>query len=243
MGDAKRPYVICHMIPSVDGRIVTARWKLPPDLIAEYDRTARELRGDAWMVGRISMAPYAGKERRPTRRRRNRARRADFIARRDAASYAVALDPSGKLEWRSGSIDEDHVIAILGDSVSDDYLTRLRANGVSYLFGGKAELDLKRVLTKLRKEFGIAKLLLEGGGAINGTFLAADLVDELSVLIAPVADGSVGTPTLFDVKGGKGAARRLKLVSFEKRAGDLLWVRYARSRSALVTPRKRGSGA
>ena len=38
--------------------------------------------------------------------------------------------------------------------------------------------------------------------------------------------GAIGTPTLFDTKEGKGPARHLKLVSFEKRKGDLLWLRY-----------------
>ena len=218
------------MIPSVDGRIVTKGWKLPPRLIAEYDRTARELRGDAWMVGRISMAPYAGKEWVPPRKPSRATPRTDFIARNDADSYAIALDPSGKLAWQSGSIDEDHVIAILTEAVSDEYLTLLQAKGVSYLFGGKTDINLKSVLEKLLKNFGIKRLLLEGGGAINGTFLAADLIDEFSVLVAPIADGSVGTPSLFDVKPGKSSARRLKLVSFEKRTGHLVWVRYKRSR-------------
>jgi len=87
-------------------------------------------------------------------------------------------------------------------------------------------LNLKRVLEKLRKEFGIKKLLLEDGGKINGSFLAAGLIDELSVLVAPIADGAIGTPSLFDAREGKGPARHLKLVSFEKRTGDLLWLRY-----------------
>ena len=82
------------------------------------------------------------------------------------------------------------------------------------------------MLEKLRKEFGIKKLLLEGGGKINGSFLAADLIDELSVLVAPIADGAIGTPSLFDAEEGRGPARHLKLVSVEKRAGDLLWLRY-----------------
>jgi riboflavin biosynthesis pyrimidine reductase len=98
---------------------------------------------------------------------------------------------------------------------------------VSYLFGGKRSLDLERVLEKLRREFGIEKLLLEGGGKINGSFLAADLVDELSVLVVPIADGAVGTPSLFDRSAGEmGGVRRLKLVAFERRAGDALWMRY-----------------
>jgi 2,5-diamino-6-(ribosylamino)-4(3H)-pyrimidinone 5'-phosphate reductase len=138
----------------------------------------------------------------------------------------IALDPSGKLTWKSGSIDEEHVITVLTEQVSDDYLAFLQSKGVSYLFGGKTEVNLKKVLEKLRKEFGIQKLLLEGGGKINGSFLAADLIDELSVLVAPIADGAIGTPSLFDAREGRGPARHLKLVSVEKRKGDLVWLRY-----------------
>jgi hypothetical protein len=36
----------------------------------------------------------------------------------------------------------------------------------------------------------------------------------------------MGTPTLFDVAAGKGAPRALKLLSVEKRATDLVWLRY-----------------
>jgi len=226
MKRAKRPYVICHMVPSVDGRIVTTSWKLPPRVVTEYERTARSFGADAWMIGRISMEPYAGKARIPKRRTREPIPRTDFVARRDAPSYAIALDPSGKLAWKSSSIDEEHVITVLTERVSDDYLAFLRSKGVSYLFGGKRELDLERVLVKLRREFRIEKLLLEGGGKINGSFLAADLIDELSVLVAPIADGAVGTPSLFDRSESGASVRRLELVAFERRAGDLVWLRY-----------------
>ncbi|WP_255510391.1 hypothetical protein [Myxococcus sp. AB025B] len=56
--------------------------------------------------------------------------------------------------------------------------------------------------------------------------MAADLIDELSILVAPIADGGVGTPALFDVEGKRARARHLKRVSVEKRAGELLWLRY-----------------
>jgi 2,5-diamino-6-(ribosylamino)-4(3H)-pyrimidinone 5'-phosphate reductase len=226
MSEARRPYVICHMVPSLDGRIVTTRWKLPAGVHAEYERTAATFEADGWMIGRISMEPYAGKARVPARKGGQPIPRTDFIARRDAGSYAIALDPSGKLTWRSGSIDAEHVVTVLTEQVSDDYLAFLQAKGVSYLFGGKTELNLKRVLEKLRKTFGIERLLLEGGGKINGSFLAAGLVDELSVLVAPIADGSIGTPTLFDAKEGRGPVRHLKLTSVQKRTGDLVWLRY-----------------
>ena len=65
--------------------------------------------------------------------------------------------------------------------------------------------------------------------SVDGRIVTANwkgLIDELSVLVAPIADGSIGTPSLFDAREAKGPARHLKLVSFEKRRGDLLWLRY-----------------
>jgi 2,5-diamino-6-(ribosylamino)-4(3H)-pyrimidinone 5'-phosphate reductase len=222
----RRPYVICHMLPSVDGRIVTSRWGLSRALLSEYERTAATLDADAWIIGRVSMEPFAGRAPLPRRSPSARIPRTDFVARSDAPSYAIAIDPRGKLRWESGSIDEEHVVTIVTEQVPDRYLAFLRAQNVSYLFGGEDHVDLPRVLRKLRARLGIRRLLLEGGGKINGTFLAAGLVDELSVLVAPVADGSVGTPTLFDASERSGPARHLKLISVERRRGDLLWVRY-----------------
>jgi hypothetical protein len=39
---------------------------------------------------------------------------------------------------------------------------------------------------------------------IDGSFLAAGVIDELSLLFAPVADGSIGTPSLFDATKAPG---------------------------------------
>lgn len=225
MRDTKRPYVICHMLPSIDGRIVTRGWDLQ-NASREYERTAATFGADAWIIGRVSMEPYAGKARVPARKNGEPIARQDFVAQHDAASYAIAVDPSGKLRWSASDIDGEHVITVLTESVSDDYLAFLQGKGVSYLFGGKTRIDLAKVLRKLRARFGIRTLLLEGGGTINGSFLAANLIDELSVLVAPVADGSIGTPTLFDAAERRATSRKLTLLSVEKRAGGIVWLRY-----------------
>jgi riboflavin biosynthesis pyrimidine reductase len=215
------------MVPSVDGKIVTEGWPLPRGLLSEYERTAASLDADAWIIGRVSMEPYAGSATLPARPRGARIPRTDFVARSNAPSYAIAIDPGGKLRWESASIDEEHAVTVLTERVPDRYLAFLRDRGVSYLFGGKDRIALPAVLRKLRSRLGSRRLLLEGGGKINGSFLAADLVDELSLLVAPVADGGVGTPTLFDAAEGHGPARHLRLLTVERRRGDLLWVRYA----------------
>ena len=222
----KSPYVICHMIPSLDGRIVTRRWNMAKRGYDTYERTHQALRRDAWLIGRVSMEPYAGKARVPVRKQPVAIARTDYLAPHDAKTYAIAIDSQGKLKWKVNHVDGEHVITVLSEQVSDDYLAFLRDKGVSYVFGGKKTIDLPRVLTKLRALFGIKRLLLEGGGAINGHFLAANLIDEMSVIVAPIVDGGVGLPSLIDCPPGTKAARHLKLMSCEALPGSLVWLRY-----------------
>ena len=133
----KRPYVICHMTPSIDGKIVPKNWPSLKIASAAYERTATTLDADAWIVGRVSMAPYAGTSRVRRLTRKQRMPRRDFIAEAKTRSYAIAIDPSGKLTWRSHAIDDAHVITVLTERVSDDYLAFLESRGVSYIFGGE----------------------------------------------------------------------------------------------------------
>jgi riboflavin biosynthesis pyrimidine reductase len=79
----------------------------------------------------------------------------------------------------------------------------------------------------LAEYFGIRTLLLEGGGHINGAFLQADLVDEVSLLMVPGIDGRHDIPAVFDgVVTAKHTAVPFKLKSVEQRKGDALWIRY-----------------
>ena len=151
--------------------------------------------------------------------------RDDFIAPGDHESFAFAVDTHGRLDWDSNDIDGDHVVAILSERVSDDYLAQLRERGVSYLLAGAAEVDLSAALKKIGTRLGVRTLMLEGGGQINGSMLREGLIDEVSVLIAPVVDGRVGTPSLFDIDG-KDSPHKLALEAVEQRPGNVLWLRY-----------------
>jgi len=152
--------------------------------------------------------------------------RDDFHAPGQHDSYAFAVDTNGRLAWDSNDIDGDHVAAILSERVSDDYLAFLRKRGVSYLLAGEREVDLALALEKIGAQFGVRTLMLEGGGRINGGMLRANLIDEVSVLVAPIADGRIGTPALFDVDGDDVTPWRLVLELVERRADDVLWLRY-----------------
>lgn len=196
---AGRPRVICHMMASVDGRIVTDGWPLSPDGRRQYEEVHATYEPDAWLCGRVTMERHFASGTRPdaeVAHVHDGPPRRDFVAPAVAgghASFAIALDPRGKLVWDSGEVAGDHVVAVLSDQVSDEYLATLRERGVSYLLAGDDDVDLAVALEKIGARLGVRTLMLEGGGGINGSFLRAGLIDEVSLLVAPVADGRVGT--------------------------------------------------
>ena len=225
---ARRPRVICHMMSSLDGRIVTEGWPLSAEARRQYEQVHATYEPDAWLCGRVTMESFAAGTRSDAEveREHRGARREDFVAPGEHESYAIAVDPRGKLVWESGDLDGDHVVSVLNERVSDDYLAALRERGVSYFLAGADDVDLPRALEKIGERLGVRTLMLEGGGGINGTMLEAGLVDEVSLLVAPVADGRAGLASLFDVHDAEFAPRRLALESVERRAGDVLWLRY-----------------
>ena len=226
---ARRPRVICHMIASVDGRIVTDDWPLSPEGRRQYELVHATYEADGWLCGRVTMEQhFAASVRSDAELAREYAGapREDFVAPGAHDSFAFAVDPRGRLLWESGDLDGDHLVAVLTERVPDDYLAGLRARGVSYLLAGREAVDLPLALEKIGARFGVRTLMLEGGGGINGGLLRAGLVDEVSLLVAPVADGRVGMPSLFDIAGDGSVPRRLVLEGVERRADDVLWLRY-----------------
>jgi 2,5-diamino-6-(ribosylamino)-4(3H)-pyrimidinone 5'-phosphate reductase len=221
-----KPHVICHMMASLDGRIITQRWGQRPDT-SVYETTGARFDSQAWLCGRVTLEKDFTKGRQPeTQPGDTVPDRHDFVADAKATSFAVAVDASGKLGWESGYIDDDHVVAVLSEQAGDAYLAYLRRQGVSYIFGGDEELDFAVVLDKLGRLFPIQTLLLEGGGHINGSLLKAGLVDELSLLHYPVIDGAATSPTVFEQGTQPGPAVPLQLRHVEQLANGVLWLRY-----------------
>jgi len=195
-----------------------------------YEVLHERLAGDAWICGRITMNGYAMGEP-PAPYEGPAIPRENFIATRDAKSFAIGLDPHGKMNWGTrNDITGDHVVVVLTEQVGDAHLAALQRAGVSYLFGGRDSIDIPRLVETLGRTFGIKRLLVEGGGRINGSFLKAGVIDELSLLLAPTVDGLIGTPAVFDYDGAPddttAKGLKLKLQSSESMPGGVVWLRY-----------------
>lgn len=201
-----RPYVICHMLTSVNGKIDGEFMSAPEcgEAFAEYGNLRKKFDCSATLYGTTTMlggfsdglaenVPSCG----------IKIPRHDFQAPNEIKNYIVSVDPKGILGFESGYIEKKnrpkaHVVEVLLETVSDDYLAYLRNSGISYIFAGKYNLDCGLMLEKLYKLFGIERLLAAGGGLMNWSLIREDLIDELSIVIAPAADGNSSTATIFE---------------------------------------------
>ena len=228
-----KPYVICHMVMSVDGRIWGSRWRpranVVPGLFEKlHDQlVAGQPGGGSWLCGRVTAQEFAkGSTYPPTD---EVFPRTAWFASRTAKAWGIFLDAHGKAVWARKDIGGDPILVILTESVSDRHLAGLRADGVSYIFAGKTAIDLAAALETLNRELGIERLLLEGGGGANGALLRAGLVDELSLVVSPAIDGSSGAPTVFnsgDTDLGPAPIETMVLTSHEVLDGGAVWLRY-----------------
>lgn len=232
----ERPEVICHIFATMDGRIDGAFMGAPAAVPARgaYARLQVGYGADAVVYGATTLCGFIGAAA-PRLRAGASAPAGDFVARHGEGSYLVAVDPKGSLAWESGTFrrpgrDDAHVIALLSGAASPAYCSYLRERGVSYVTAGEAELDLSVAVARLGELFGVRRLLVCGGGVTDVAFLAAGALDELSVVVAPVASGERGVATVFDESAFAALEGPVafSLVSAERVDGDGLHVVWRR---------------
>lgn len=200
-----RPYIICHMVTSIDGKVTgdfLYRPECEPATEIYYD-IHRRLKSNGFICGRVTMeGSFTGgwypdlSQYEPVTHDPNV--KMDCMPDADDMTgfYAVAFDPKGKLGWQSNRIIDDdpgyggaQIIEVLTEQVDERYLGYLKAMEIPYIFAGETEIDVALALFKLKNLVGADTLLLEGGSIINGSFQRADMIDELSLVVSPtVAD-------------------------------------------------------
>ena len=104
----------------------------------------------------------------------------------------------------------------------------LQRKSISYIIAGESEIDFKNALSQIGELFPIQTIMLEGGGHVNGSLLNEELIDELSLLIVPIADGTPKTPTTFEVSEylSKKPAAQLQLTEVKQMENSVLWLKY-----------------
>lgn len=191
--------VVVNAAMSVDGKLAThRREQLRISGPADFDRVdALRADVDAVLVGvgtvladdpsltvddvdRAAAREAAGRSRQPAR---------------------VVADSRARTPIDARVLDEAaRTYVLVSDDATNEALAGIEASGAEVIRAGETRVDLALALDALEAE-GISTLLAEGGGELIFSLFEAELVDELSVYVAPMIIGGRSAPTLVDGDG------------------------------------------
>lgn len=233
----ERPYVIYHMLTTIDNKVTGYFMRKRETMVLKdyYYQMHRIFEADAFLFEETaskihlisgqddSIPVYFGPP----------ISREDYVLLNHLSPWAVIIDPHGTLPWDSDVIhcniscyNGAQLLVVLTESVSDSYLAYLRERNISYVFCGKNQLDQTMMLTKMRSQLGIRTLLLEGSISLSRQLVERDLVDELSLIVAPCIEGPEGLSAFNVNESGTANIRHYLRESTSTLSGHGLWMRY-----------------
>lgn len=228
-----RPYIICHMVTSLDGKVTgdfLSQSECESACEIYYDIN-RKLKSNGFICGRVTMEGSFTGGYYPDLSKYEPAKfpmglKMDFMLDDLTGFYAVAFDPKGKLGWKSNKIidpdgdpgyDGAQIIEVLTEQADDRYLSYLMDMEIPFIIAGETEIDVNLALFKLKNIVGAETLLLEGGSIVNGSFQRADVIDELSLVVSPIVADKNDKPLFMD-----SAVQNFELIKTETVKGNLI---------------------
>lgn len=199
----KRAKVIVHMYVSIDGKIDGPR---ASDFSSAYYSYELFRLSNADGNGRKTIAMYAAPGKVDlTKYSADGIKYEDWIPDIQSETWSIAFDRKGTCGWEKDYFEYNghkmHAVEILTKQAPKEYLAFLRSMNIPYIISGENEFDLEEVLVKLKKYFQINNFALCGGAAIDGVFLKAHLVDQISLVLSPHVNGDNNIKSAFDTMG------------------------------------------
>ena len=210
-----KPYIICYMMTSLDGRIDCAMTENLPG-VEEYYKVVNELNLDGVISGRVTAEleiAEKGKFIPTTNDNVNK----EVVSKKshNKKCYEIITDTLGTLLWKDNNEYDDDILIITSEKVNPEYLKYLDDKNISYIVTGKNKIDLKRATNILYDTFKLERLGVVGGAKINTAFLDESLLDEVIILIGAGIDGRSSFPSVFESDNPR-KLTKLKLIDVKK---------------------------
>lgn len=222
-----KPYIVCYMMTSVDGRIdcdMVGQLAGVEDYYPLLDELGLQSAISGKTTARLELAEpgeFLPKNNAPFG--------TETVSKKtdSTGGYTIVVDTKGTLLWKHDrEYDKPHIL-ITSKQVSQEYLSYLDEKNISYIVTGDSRIDLAAACEVLRESFGIERLGIVGGPAINTAFLDAGLLDEVIVLIGAGIDGRASFPPVFHRENNSHAAPTpLKLVEAKIYDSGAVFIRY-----------------
>ena len=138
----------------------------------------------------------------------------------------IILDSLGTIRSNSKIIQtckQVPTIIAVSQSISAKNLHRLKKFPLEVLICGKINVNIKHLLRTLMKR-GIKRILLEGGGTTNWSFVKQNLIDEAIITLAPYILGGKDSISLVEGTGFKNldSISKIKLKKIKKNGNELI---------------------
>lgn len=221
---SSKPYIICHMMTSVDGRIDCAMTEHLPG-VQEYYDTLDALDAPSRVSGRVTAQLEMALPGSFEAAQDDPFGKEAFSKAQEAEGYEIVADTRGTLLWEQGA-EERPLLVLTSQRVSRAYLAYLDSKHISWIACGEEKIDLKRACEILSEKFGVKRMAVVGGGHINAGFLAAGLLDEVSILVGAGIDGRGGMSAVFDGLPAGREVTPLKLSHVQQYGSGAVWLRY-----------------
>ena len=221
----KKPYIICHMMTSVDGRIDCAMTSQLPG-VDDYYETLSASNVPTTVSGRVTAELEMSEPGTFNETDVTPLGKESFSKKIDAAGYEIVIDTHGKLLWPDAEGMDKPYLIITSEQVAKEYLRYLDGKNISWIACGNERVDLARAAEILFEEFGVKRMGIVGGAAINTAFLNDGLLDEISILIGAGVDGRAEMPSVFDGRKLSHPLTHLTLSDVKKFDSGAVWLRY-----------------
>ena len=223
---AERPYTLLSCCMSLDGYLDSAaHGRLQLSNAADFDRVDDErAAADAILIG-ASTLRYDN----PRLLVRAEHRRAARLSQgRPASPVKVTVTGSGELDPAAAFFacgDGEKLVYCASGALTR---ARTRLAGVATVLDAGEPVDLRGMSEDLHTR-GVRRLMVEGGGAVHTQVLAADLADELQLVVAPFFVGDSGAPRFVGDGVFPWTAVRRAVLAEVRQIGDVALLRYALS--------------
>jgi 2,5-diamino-6-(ribosylamino)-4(3H)-pyrimidinone 5'-phosphate reductase len=194
----KRPYIILNAAMTIDGKIASSTGD--PEISDEEDwRAVHKLRTevDAIMVGKSSIILDNPK--------------LHIKYYEHKGYYRIILDSNLSIPIESNVVTYKPeiypTIIATTENAPTDKIKTFESNNVEIIKSGKGRRVDVVELMPLLYDKGIKRILLEGGGNVNWSFIKNNLVDEIKISIAPWIVGGKNAVSLVE---GEGYAKMLE---------------------------------
>ena len=190
----RRPFVVATFAMTVDGKVTTKNLA-PVDFTSREDKLhlfRQRALADAVLLGHTSLKRDNVRLGLPVDLQQARTKR-----KQTPAPLRVIVSNKGRIDSRLKVFQSTISPILIFSTTRMPRKTQAALKGKATLHLTKGdEIDLAAMLRTLRSKYNVRKLACEGGPTLFRALLERDLIDELSLTIAPYMFGGAKAPTL-----------------------------------------------